>query len=85
MLYTPGSRPGTRTGITVSRKVGNAVIRNRVKRFVREFVRTHTAALPGTYDLVVIAKPGAGACEHVEIDEELATFWGYLARKAGRR
>lgn len=85
VLYTAGSGPGTRTGITVSRRVGNAVIRNRVKRFVREFVRKRKGSLPRSFDLVIIAKPGAGACEHHEIDEELESFWAYLVRRKSRR
>jgi ribonuclease P protein component len=85
VLYTLGNGPATRTGITVSRKVGNAVVRNRIKRFVREFVRTRTSSLPGSFDLVIIAKPGAGARDHHEINEELESFWTYLARRKSRR
>lgn len=53
--------PG-RVGFTVSKKVGNAVVRNRVKRWLREYARAHRAALvPDGHDVVVIAKPSAGA------------------------
>ncbi len=44
-----------RLGITVTRKVGNAVRRNRIKRLVREWFRRAQPAL-GAYDVVVIAK-----------------------------
>jgi ribonuclease P protein component len=47
-----------RIGITVSSKVGNAVERNRVKRWVREGFRALAADLP-PLDLVVIARPAA--------------------------
>lgn len=55
-LETGARRP--RIGITVSSKVGNAVERNRVKRWVREAWRGAREGLPPV-DLVVIARPAA--------------------------
>ena len=46
---------GARLGITVTRKVGNAVRRNRIKRLVREWFR-HCGAELGARDIVVVAK-----------------------------
>lgn len=50
---------GPRLGLAVSRRVGNAVARNRVKRRVREWFRRQCNALPPATDWVVIARPGA--------------------------
>ena len=58
---------GVRLGITVSRKVGNAVVRNRLKRWIREYFRCHRAGLTAPLDLSVIAKPGAAALSHAQI------------------
>lgn len=55
------SPPASRLGITVSKRVGNAVVRNRVKRRVREWFRRRRAQLGTATDLVVIGRPGAGA------------------------
>jgi ribonuclease P protein component len=61
------SPPGRRLGITVSKRVGNAVVRNRVKRRVREWFRTRRHALETPTDLVVIGRRGAGALSAGEI------------------
>src|SRR5690349_20892321 len=47
-----------RLGITVTKKVGNAVVRNRIKRLVREWMRHHDW-VPTGWDIVVVAKDSA--------------------------
>lgn len=59
-------------GLTVSRKVGRAVRRNRVKRRVREWFRHHRGELPPRSDVVVIARPGAAELRNSEIERELS-------------
>lgn len=60
LLYCKGTTGQSRLGITVSRKVGNAVIRNRVKRVVREYFRVNRMHLKTNTDLSIIARRGAG-------------------------
>lgn len=50
--------PGPRLGLSVSKKVGGAVERNRIKRVLREQFARHNSGVPQDADLVVIARPG---------------------------
>ena len=66
----------TRLGLTVSRKVGGAVVRNRVKRLLREFFRTRYEQLPHHADISIIAKKGASTLSFAELCEELHLLTG---------
>jgi len=55
----PDPAAASRLGVTVTRKVGSSVRRNRVKRLVREAFRLQPDFVPAGIDLVVIAKDGA--------------------------
>ncbi len=76
------ARPGNgRIGITVSRKVGGAVVRNRVKRWIRECYRRRKTDFPGQIDVVVVARNAAADAGHAGICRELSA----LARRLGAR
>ena len=56
VCFLPGQHDQSRLGITVTKKVGQAVERNRIKRLVREFFRLNRRCLSGRWDINVIAK-----------------------------
>lgn len=56
----PNELPHCRLGLIVSRRVGNSVVRNRVKRMLRESFRLLQHDLPAGYDLVVIVAAHEG-------------------------
>jgi ribonuclease P protein component len=78
--------PGTgRLGVTVSRKVGGAVQRNRVKRWLRECFRRSRDKFPRGLDLVVVARPGAAGARHEAICRELTALAGRFDQTSGSR
>ena len=60
-----------RVGITVTKKIGNAVIRNRIKRLVREYFRLYQHSFLQGYDIVIVAKKGADDLFFEKLKEEL--------------
>jgi len=61
----------SRLGITASRKVGGAVVRNRVKRLIREVFRLHKEIFPRGCDIVISAGKSAGDLDFRKVREEL--------------
>lgn len=73
-----------RLGITVSAKVGNAVVRNRIKRLVREFFRRRGHEWRSAdVDILVIAKKSAPILSLRQVENELGR--SLLSRDGGRR
>ena len=74
-----------RIGITVSKKVGNAVVRNRVKRWVKESYRL--LHIGQAYDFVIVARPPAGELlgkgAFFQVDKSVRRLFERLSKKLG--
>mgnify|MGYP003304668238 CR=1 FL=1 len=60
-----------RIGISVSKKVGNSVVRHRVTRLVRESYRLHEAVFNSGLDIVIVARSSAASVGYNEIESAL--------------
>lgn len=60
-----------RLGISVSKKVGNSVVRHRVTRLIRESYRLHEDMFHSGFDIVVVARTSTRDAEYAEIESAL--------------
>ncbi|MDQ3702697.1 MAG: ribonuclease P protein component [Chloroflexota bacterium] len=66
-VHLPLPHQATRCGFSVSRRVGGAVVRNRVRRRLRDIVRRRMSVLPAGWLLVITARPPAAKAPTTEL------------------
>lgn len=72
LYYMPQPRqPSFRLGVSVSKKIGNAVTRNRIRRMLKEIVRLNAERLAGGYDLILIARKPAAEMTYQEMEKSV--------------
>ena len=83
LLVRPGRDEPARVGFVVSRAVGTAVVRNRVRRRLRHLARGYLGSLPGGSLLVVRANPRAATARQADLAADLDLVLGTLLRRQG--
>jgi ribonuclease P protein component len=67
LRYRRNAVEHTRFGISTGRRLGNAVVRNRVRRRLREVLRRAAPALPSGWDILVVCRPAAALASQAEL------------------
>ena len=71
MYVLENNQDGNRLGISVSKKVGNSIVRHRVTRLIRESYRLHENIFNSGLDIVVVARNSAHSVSYAEIESAL--------------
>ena len=79
VVYCQKNRRGqSRLGVTVSTKLGHAVVRNRVRRRLREIYRLNREKMPAGYDIIIVARVRAAGTPYHKLERQYLRCLGEL-------
>jgi len=84
LVHARAEATGARLGVVVSRRVGNAAVRNRTKRLIREAFRATRDLWPPDVDLVVVARRAPGDARLDDVVDEWRRVSRLLATRMGQ-
>ncbi|MDR0328463.1 MAG: ribonuclease P protein component [Planctomycetaceae bacterium] len=85
LFAAPNELSHCRLGLSVSKKIGNAVVRNRWKRLTREAFRTSQSELPSGLDLVVIPQRNVDVRTIQHLEQSLKNLAAKIAKRTARK
>jgi len=71
VFFRPNDLPQTRFGFSIKKALGNAVVRNRMRRRIREAVRGHRQEIPAGWDIVIHPKSSVARAEFSALTADL--------------
>lgn len=74
VFFRANSLPQSRFGFSIKKALGNAVVRNRIRRRLREMVRCHPEGIPAGWDIVVHPKSAVARASFAALSAELLTL-----------
>ncbi len=76
-LSPEGGYPSPRLGLSIDRRIGKAIIRNRIKRWMREVFRLHQSRLRDRIEMILIARSSARELvDYSEMEKRILNLWG---------
>lgn len=85
LIYLPSNLSFSRVGVVASKKIGNAVTRNKVKRWMRELFRRNKGLLDFPVDLLIIAQPEMREVKWPELKEHYLVAINRIVEKKRER
>jgi len=71
VLYLPSDLRFNRLGVVVSGRVGKSVVRNRIKRLIKEIFRLNRQKLHNNYDIVVIGRKSSARADYITLEKDM--------------